>query len=279
MWFRPRSNQNDNERNSRAQRLRDIHAKNVPIDSDSQERYSVARSQSGRRLSQMLGDDGDKEREKMLRTDHKYKKNRVCKSASRTKIADQLVEKVVPSDKIGMDKSGSSAANVSEPKPRKLSIPSAADAKKTPAKVKSSRPNSNLNLNALLRYKSFIKGSTKKLTSDDFDRMRRKSLSEINKMQRIKSTEAVKETPLPSPPPPPPDNRCKAYLARLPSNDSHDENDNSYDHSDYDDVDYANGNVHRKPQQSLIKPKSRWFDGGQSNLMKKDSICKRRSKG
>lgn len=271
MWFRPRNNQNDNERNSRAQRLRDAHIKNTSIDIDGNDRYSVARSQSGRRLSQLLGEDGD-EREKMLRTDHKYKKNRVSKSSSRTKIADQLVEKVV--DKC--DKIGACTATVSD-KPRKASIPSVVDAKKSPAKAKSSRPNSNLNLNALLRYKSFIKGSTKKLSSDDFDRIRRKSLGEI-KVQRNKSTDA-RQHKQPSSPSQPHDKieTSTAYGARLPSTDGHDENDNSYDHSDYDDVDYANGNVYRK-SNSPIKS-SRWFDSSHYNVMKKDSKHKNRRKG
>lgn len=266
MWFRPRSNQNDNERSgNRAHRLREPHIKNTPIDGDAGDRFMVTRSQSGRRLSQLLGDDvNDIEREKTLRTDHKYKKNRVCKSASRTKIADQLVEKVATA----ADKCDKPVAGNGNEKPRKLSIPTIADAKKSPAKGKNSRPNSNLNLNALLRYKSFIKGSTKKLTSDDFDRMRRKSLSEVNKTGRKAADSSGAHQPNAA------GDKCNT---KRPSGHGHDENDNSFDHSDRDDVDYINGNAFFRPS-ALIKS-TRWFDTDKSDVIRKDAKRKHRRKG
>lgn len=269
MWFRPRSNQNDNERGgNRAQRLRDAHGKNASIDGEANDRFTVARSQSGRRLSQLLGDDAnDIEREKTLRTDHRYKKNRVSKSASRTKIADQLVEKVAAA--AAADMGGASAVNE---KPRKLSIPTAADAKKSPAKAKSGRPNSNLNLNALLRYKSFIKGSTKKLTSDDFDRMRRKSLSEVNKALRKPADSSGGHQQAATTKP-----AAETYRTKRPSGHGHDENDNSFDHSDCDHVDYANGNVYFRPT-AVIKT-TRWFDTDISDAIRKDAKHKQRRKG
>lgn len=195
MWFRPRNQQNDNDRfrvpSIRNKiRHRKSSTKNPVVDVENNEKsaiqstavassrrrddMAVLRSQSARRLSLLLSDEDEsgKEKDKVLRTDHKYKKNRVTKSSSRTKIPDLKVEK---------SNSGSSA-NVSTSNARKLSDPN--DATKAAVKVKTPRRNTNLNLNALLRYKSFISGSTKKLTSDDFDRMRRKSLGEINKSRR-----------------------------------------------------------------------------------------------
>lgn len=144
---------------------------------------TVLRSPSGRRLS-IISSIHDKklekeiEKEKVLLTDRKFKKNRVMKSSSKSKMTD-LTDK----QNIAKNQCGCGSA-------RKISSPSMQDGKLIPlAKQKNIRPNSNLNLNALLRYKSFISSSTKKLTHEDFDRLRRKSITEPAKLGRKLSAE------------------------------------------------------------------------------------------
>lgn len=139
----------------------------------------VLRSQSGRRLSLLCSDDDEnaKDKNKMLRVDQKYKKNRVTKSSSRTKIGPDIkIEK--------QNSSKNLLNNAAMSMQRKVSSTPILEPVTSPAKVKTARRNTTLNLNALLRYKSFISGSTKKLTSDDFDRLRRKSLGDTGKIRR-----------------------------------------------------------------------------------------------
>lgn len=133
----------------------------------------VLRSPSGRRMSIIATKhDKEKEREKerVLLTDRKFKNNRVMKSSSKGKVID-VVDKPKPST------AGSAT--------RKVSVPSIEN------KAKVTRPNSNLNLNALLRYKSFIftNNPTKKLTHEDFDRLRRKSITDPAKLSRHVSSD------------------------------------------------------------------------------------------
>lgn len=133
--------------------------------------------------------DGDtKEKNKTLRSDQKYKKNRITKSSSRQKVHDLKTEKQIPCKNV-----------INNNSQRKMSIPLldvppsvtvAVAVKKTP-----NRRNGTLNLNALLRYKSFISGSTKKLTSDDFDRLRRKSLGDTNAVRRKSNPDTNKKKP------------------------------------------------------------------------------------
>lgn len=145
------------------------------------------RSASGRRLSlhatlnnRTAIDAAPKsEKEKVLLNDRKFKSNRVTKSTSKSKIAD-MIDKTQNSGKL--------PGNA-----RKVSPSTALDAAATNSKPKSMRTNANLNLNALLRYKSFISGSTKKLTHEDFDRMRRKSLGENGKSKGRRSSGAEKK--------------------------------------------------------------------------------------
>lgn len=146
----------------------------------------VLRSQSGRRLSLLCSDDDEstKDKNKVLRVDQKYKKNRVTKSSSRTKVVPELkVEKPT------VGKTPTNCVN----NQRKLSTTPLFEPVTSPAKVKTTRRNTTLNLNALLRYKSFISGSTKKLTSDDFDRLRRKSLGDTNKVRRKSNPDTDKK--------------------------------------------------------------------------------------
>lgn len=202
MWFRPRSQQNDSDRfrvASIRNRMRSKKSISKCVDADTKESNGsvakpvtatpirardsdVLRSQSGRRLSILSDeDDGTKEKSKALRGDQKYKKNRVTKSSSRTKVPDLIVEKT---------SSNKSIANSCSNSQRKVSTPFVDPA--SPVKTKTNRRNTTLNLNALLRYKSFISGSTKKLTPDDFDRLRRKSLGDTGKIRRKSNPDANK---------------------------------------------------------------------------------------
>lgn len=206
MWFRPRSQPNENDRSRVASFRNRIRSKKSvskcetdakdtnaavvkPITAtpnrirDDSSGY-VLRSQSDRRLS-LLSDDDDsaKEKNKMLRVDQKYKKNRITKSSSRTKIPDIKIEK---------KNSGKNLNNNSDSQ-RKNSTPLIDPT--SSVKAKTTRRNTTLNLNALLRYKSFISGSTKKLTSDDFERMRRKSLGDTGKIRRKSNPDADKNDP------------------------------------------------------------------------------------
>lgn len=208
MWFRARSQQNENDHSRVASFRNRIRPKKsvTKCETDSKDHNTasakpitatpnrirddgngyVLRSQSGRRLS-LLSDDDDnsKEKNKMLRVDQKYKKNRVTKSASRTKIPDIKIEK----PNLSKNSTNSSSCNSQ----RKTSTP-LIDLT-SPSKAKTSRRNTTLNLNALLRYKSFISGSTKKLTSDDFERIRRKSLGDTGKIRRKSNPDTDKTNP------------------------------------------------------------------------------------
>lgn len=158
---------------------------------------SLPRSRSGRRPSVLSEEDdggggGGKEKNKALRADSKYKKNRVTKSQSRTRVAPDLkVEKPNSSksnhhhhlahhNSSGTNNSTSSTVNGQ----RKSSGDQTATATATLPQPKVVKRNTTLNFNALLRYKSFISGSTKKLTSADFERIRRKSLGDNGKVRR-----------------------------------------------------------------------------------------------
>lgn len=142
----------------------------------------VLRSQSGRRLSVLCSDDDDtlKDKNKVLRVDQKYKKNRITKSSSRTKVVPELV--------VEKPNSGKSSSNCPANQRKVSSTPLL----EPTTKVKTARRNTTLNLNALLRYKSFISGS-KKLTPDDFDRLRRKSLGDTGKIRRKSNPDADKK--------------------------------------------------------------------------------------
>lgn len=183
MWFRQRSQPSENDRlraSNQRTRQRKSSAK-IPrsdtkeiIQQQSNNPVTPSRSRSDcsslarRRLSLLSDEDDETSKEKVLRTEQKYKKSRITKSTSRSKIVPELkIEKCCPN----------SAAN-----PQQLD-----NTTKSPKK----RRNTNLNLNALLRYKSFISGSTKKLTSEDFDRMRRKSLGETNRARRKSSADNI----------------------------------------------------------------------------------------
>lgn len=221
MWFRQRSQPTENDR-MRASNPRTRQRKSsskTPRSTDNKEptqqnpctnQITPCRSRndcnlSRRRLSLLSDDDENvaKEKDKVLRTEQKFKKCRITKSTSRTKIPDLKMEKV-PSGTLN---------------------PQALDANiKTPAKS-AKRRNTNLNLNALLRYKSFISGSTKKLTSEDFDRLRRKSLGETNKTRRKSSGDNIlNKSTIPN------DsndenNRLNVQQSKLLSNDTVDNND------------------------------------------------------
>lgn len=151
----------------------------APVVRNRDDTNGLPRSRSGRRPSVLSDDDdGAKEKNKALRSDSKYKKNRVTKSASRSRVPDLKVD----------NKNCSKPANCVNGQ-RKLSTTPIIDPI-SPVKAKQAKQtqrNTTLNFNALLRYKSFIygeRGSTKKLTSDDFERIRRKSLADSGKTRR-----------------------------------------------------------------------------------------------
>lgn len=102
---------------------------------------------------------------KVLLNDRKFKNNRIEKSSSRSKIL------VTPT----------TSRKISAPPAMETSIANAAVGQKK----KNSRSHSNLNLNSLLKYKSLLNPSQdKRLTSEEFDKMRRKSLSEVAKAEK-----------------------------------------------------------------------------------------------
>lgn len=184
MWFRPRIQTNENDRlpvTKIRNRSRSKKSMSKCADADSGESNIVIANSvtalpshyNARRtsFSNHEEDDAAKEKIKVLRSNQKYKTNRVTKSSSRNKISDLKVDKQT-SSKTAND----NCSNYH----RKVSTPHIA----YPIETKTTRKNTSLNLNAFLRYKSFIGGSTKKLTSDDFDRLRRKSLGDSTKVRR-----------------------------------------------------------------------------------------------
>lgn len=97
----------------------------------------------------------DKEKERLLLSDRKFKNNRIMKSSSKGKLSES-------SDKGKSDK-------------RKISAPPKLETKTTTnaATIKSNRSHSNLNLNALIKSKLM----SKRLNNEDIVRIRRKSVS------------------------------------------------------------------------------------------------------
>lgn len=183
MWFRPGQMDTDRFRVSsfknRMRRLKSpVKAEAVStdeVDEDSEEKKVVKadddnliiqRSPSGRRLSKS-------DKDKLLLTDRKFKNNRVVKSSSKGKIAD--LEK---------------RDNLKGLSSRKISAPPVLDTVEATATVivppkKNVRSHSNLNLNALLRYRL----SNKKLSHAEIDRMRRKSIT--TKIEKDKKSNVV----------------------------------------------------------------------------------------
>lgn len=173
MWFRPGQMDSDRFRvSSFKNRMRRFKspvktetAPNDEIEEDSADKkvvqidddnFIIQRSPSGRRLSKS-------DKDKLLLTDRKFKNNRVVKSSSKGKIAD-------------LEKRDSLKGRGN----RKISAPPVLDAVEATVIVapkKNARSHSNLNLNALLRYRL----SNKKVGHAEIDRMRRKSLTKIDK--------------------------------------------------------------------------------------------------
>lgn len=114
-------------------------------------------------------------KDQVILTDPKYKSNRIEKSSSRSRVVPLTSRKIsAPPVMEGQSHGGSKGA------PQSGTTASVAPKKNT-------RSHSHLNLNSLLKYKSLLYagsnsgGSTgdKKLTSEDFDKMRKKSMSEV----------------------------------------------------------------------------------------------------
>lgn len=193
MWFRPRSQHNESDR-FRVPSIRNRSKKAAAklVDADSRDSLSIATSNGSTLQSPLVGrqhvalnvcdDDSTKEKNKVIRTDQKYKKNRVSKSSSRTKVHDLKPDKSIPNKS-----ANNSSSCINQRKVSTQLVDPIVSPKKPP------RRNTTLNLNALLRYKSFISGSTKKLTHDDFERLRRKSLGETGTVRRKSNPDAHKK--------------------------------------------------------------------------------------
>lgn len=198
MWFRPRSQHSDSDRfrvPSIRNRSKKAAAKCIDAesrDANTAKTLSIAASNGSTLQSPVVGrqhvslnvcdDDSTKEKNKVIRTDQKYKKNRVSKSSSRTKVHDLKPDKSIPNKS-----ANNSSSCVNQRKVSTQLVDPIVSPKKPP------RRNTTLNLNALLRYKSFISGSTKKLTHDDFERLRRKSLGETGTVRRKSNPDAHKK--------------------------------------------------------------------------------------
>lgn len=115
-------------------------------------------------------------KDQVILTDPKYKSNRIERSSSRTKV--------VNSRKI-------SAPPVMEGQKATLTSAASGSAAAAGGPKKNVRSHSHLNLNSLLKYKSLLYASAeKKLTTEDFDKMRKKSLSEVAKAAQPNSDTA-----------------------------------------------------------------------------------------
>ncbi|KAJ6633144.1 hypothetical protein Bhyg_17196, partial [Pseudolycoriella hygida] len=166
MWFRPGQMDTDRFRvSSFKNRMRRLKSpvktvlndeieeesdKKQVVEIDDDNLTIIQRSPSGRRINKS-------DKDKLLLTDRKFKNNRVVKSSSKGKITD-------------LEKRDSL-------KVRKISAPALDRVEATATVIVGSKKNvrshSNLNLNALLRYRL----SNKKLSHADIDRIRRKSLN------------------------------------------------------------------------------------------------------
>lgn len=112
-------------------------------------------------------------KDQVILTDPKYKSNRIEKSSSRSRVVPLTSRKISAPPVMEGQSHGSSKGA-----PQSGTTASAAPKKNT-------RSHSHLNLNSLLKYKSLLYagsnsgGGDKKLTSEDFDKMRKKSMSEV----------------------------------------------------------------------------------------------------
>lgn len=125
---------------------------------------SVQRSPSGKKLYK------PENKEKSLLTDRKFKNKRIVKSGSKSK----LVDSVAADAKV---RTGGTLRKTSAPQvlhTDKMSMAAVEVVSAVPDIIKKHvRSHSNLNLNALLRYKL----TNRKLSTADFERLRRKSVT------------------------------------------------------------------------------------------------------
>lgn len=188
------SNDNVNEQQKCLQHKKSLSDVVVPSNLSSQSPSPSLRTSLSRRISRSFGDkekndkqkEREKEKEKILLTDRKFKNNRIEKSSSKGKGLNDIDKResikgrrdarkisappILIDNKTGSKntKIGSSSNNSSAVDDGILS-PAVAIVKKN------SRAHSNLNLNALYKL---VSSGNKKLSSEDFARIRRKSLSE-----------------------------------------------------------------------------------------------------
>uniref|UniRef100_A0A1B0CTZ1 Uncharacterized protein n=1 Tax=Lutzomyia longipalpis TaxID=7200 RepID=A0A1B0CTZ1_LUTLO len=175
MWFRPGSSSSTNADSDRFRvssfknRIRGRKTKSVGSEYPSKEQHHVDEvDEKSKSVDDELLLDECGGKEKVLLTDPKYKNNRIAKSSSKGKICAEIE---CPKGK---------CLHVVMAAGRKISAPPILDPSKsssgTTTGKKSQRAHSNLNLNALLRYT--LANANKRLSSEEFDRIRRKSLSD-----------------------------------------------------------------------------------------------------
>lgn len=107
-------------------------------------------------------------KDRVILNDPKYKSNRIEKSSSRSRIVPLTSRKISAPPVMEVHGKGHSTTALNTSVPQK----------------KNARSHSHLNLNSLLKYKSLLyAGSSpeKKLTTEDFEKMRKKSMSEVAK--------------------------------------------------------------------------------------------------
>uniref|UniRef100_A0A1B0D8S9 Uncharacterized protein n=1 Tax=Phlebotomus papatasi TaxID=29031 RepID=A0A1B0D8S9_PHLPP len=177
MWFRPGSSTNVDSDRFRVSSFKNRIRGRKASKSLSSEYPSVSEEHDNVRSDKTQSVDEEllsecQNKEKILLTDPKYKNNRITKSSSKGKISAEI------------DSGKGKTLHVVVTGGRKISAPPVLDPSKAtastanvhPVKKSNTRAHSNLNLNALLRYT--LANANKRLSSEEFERIRRKSLSD-----------------------------------------------------------------------------------------------------
>lgn len=123
-------------------------------------------------------------KDQVILTDPKYKANRIEKSSSRSRVVPLTSRKIsAPPVMMDANRAGTTGSDLG------TSVI-------VMAPKKNARSHSHLNLNSLLKYKSLLYAGTseKKLTSEDFDKMRKKSMSEVAKAAQPNSDATANST-------------------------------------------------------------------------------------
>ena len=132
-------------------------------------------------------------KDQVILTDPKYKSNRIEKSSSRTRVIPLTSRKisappVMEHHHHQHKAAGGSTSASSTGSGMSSTVGGAVVNTVTPKK--STRSHSHLNLNSLYKSLLYAGGADKKLTSEDFDKMRKKSMSEVAKAAQPNSDAA-----------------------------------------------------------------------------------------